>query len=67
MQALSFGSISVDEIELPLLTKKNIALSVLRLDKIHPVISGNKWFKLKYYLKKAKQENKDHIATFGGA
>jgi len=67
MQALSFGSISVDEIELPILTKKNIILSVLRLDKIHPVISGNKWFKLQYYFNKAKQDNRDHIATFGGA
>jgi 1-aminocyclopropane-1-carboxylate deaminase len=67
MQALSFGSISVDKIELPILTEKNIHLSVLRLDKIHPIISGNKWFKLKYYLNKATEENKKHIATFGGA
>jgi 1-aminocyclopropane-1-carboxylate deaminase len=67
MQALSFESISIDEIQLPILTEKNIGLSVLRLDKIHPVISGNKWFKLKYYLNKAKEENKNHLATFGGA
>lgn len=67
MQALSFESISVDEIELPILTEKNISLSVLRLDKIHPVIAGNKWFKLKYYLDRAKEENKHHILTFGGA
>ena len=67
MQALSFESISVDEIELPILTEKNIHLSFLRLDKIHPVISGNKWFKLKYYLNKAAEENKKHIVTFGGA
>ncbi len=30
-----------------------VNLSVLRLDKIHPVISGNKWFKFKYYLQDA--------------
>ena len=33
--------------------KKNITLSLLRLDKIHPVISGNKIFKLYYFLQKA--------------
>lgn len=42
-------------------------VSVLRLDKIHPVISGNKWFKLRYYLKDAKAKRKKSILTFGGA
>ena len=28
----------------------DVQLKILRLDKIHPVISGNKWFKLKYHL-----------------
>lgn len=46
---------------------KDIYVDVLRLDKIHPVISGNKWFKLRYYLETAKKENKKHIVTFGGA
>jgi D-cysteine desulfhydrase len=42
-------------------------LGVLRLDKIHSEISGNKWFKLKYNLEQAKAENKKTILTFGGA
>jgi 1-aminocyclopropane-1-carboxylate deaminase len=42
-------------------------VSVLRLDKIHPVISGNKWFKLRYYLEDAKAKGKKSILTFGGA
>src|ERR1700693_3780642 len=67
MQPLLFESITVDEIALPILKEKNVRLAVLRLDQIHPVISGNKWFKLKYYIEKAKAEGKDHIATFGGA
>lgn len=45
----------------------NYEIGVLRLDLIHPDISGNKWFKLKYNLQKAKQLNKDTIITFGGA
>ncbi len=46
--------------------KKNISLSLLRLDLIHPVISGNKFFKLYYFLKKAIELNLK-IITFGGA
>ncbi len=42
-------------------------LGVLRLDEIHPEISGNKWFKLKYNLEQAKVDNKKTILTFGGA
>lgn len=40
---------------------------VLRLDQVHPVISGNKWFKLKYHLQNAIEEKKKGIITFGGA
>ena len=67
MQSLLFDSITVDEVHLPAVKKKNIRVSVLRLDKIDPVISGNKWFKLKYYLEDAKKQQKNNIVTFGGA
>ncbi len=67
MQPLLFESITVDEIDLPAIKEKNIRVSVLRLDKIHPIISGNKWFKLKYYIEDANLQKKDHIVTFGGA
>jgi 1-aminocyclopropane-1-carboxylate deaminase len=66
MQALLFESITVDEIDLSLLKEKNVRLAVLRLDKIHPVISGNKWFKLTDYLQKARDQDKDQLVTFGG-
>ena len=49
------------------LTDANISLEVLRLDEIHPVVSGNKWFKLKHYLQQAQEQKKDTVATFGGA
>jgi 1-aminocyclopropane-1-carboxylate deaminase/D-cysteine desulfhydrase-like pyridoxal-dependent ACC family enzyme len=42
-------------------------LSLLRLDVIHPGISGNKWFKLKYNLEEAVLKGHDTILTFGGA
>lgn len=40
---------------------------VLRLDEIHPVISGNKWYKLRYYLAEAKEKKASTIVTMGGA
>jgi len=45
----------------------NIQLFFKRDDLIHPFISGNKWRKLKYNLIKAKQQEKTHLITFGGA
>lgn len=47
--------------------KNNIRLSMLRLDKIHPEISGNKLFKLCYFLKDAKASKHKKVITFGGA
>lgn len=58
---------NVQTISLSGLTAKGISVDVLRLDKLHPVISGNKWFKLKYYLKDAIEKNYKTILTFGGA
>lgn len=46
--------------------EKGVGVDVLRLDLIHPVLSGNKWFKLKYHLQQAIQQQKG-ILTFGGA
>ncbi len=49
------------------LSKFHTTVDVLRLDLLHPVVSGNKWFKLKEYLIEAKALNKKTIASFGGA
>jgi|SRR6476620_1720006 len=46
--------------------KFHTTIDVLRLDEIHPVVSGNKWFKLKNYLQDALECNKKAILTFGG-
>ena len=59
--------IESQEISLPLLKEKDILLFVKRLDKSHPFISGNKWFKLKYNLIEAKKLGYDTFLTFGGA
>ncbi|WP_438945088.1 1-aminocyclopropane-1-carboxylate deaminase/D-cysteine desulfhydrase [Sediminibacterium sp.] len=60
----------INHIELDRLGKKNgseIPLSVLRTDLIHPVISGNKWFKLRFYLDEAVKKGYKTIGSFGGA
>lgn len=40
---------------------------IKRLDLIHPFISGNKWYKLKYNLSEARKLGLKTILTFGGA
>jgi 1-aminocyclopropane-1-carboxylate deaminase len=59
------SAITIDDITH--LSDGSVSIAVLRLDKIHPQISGNKWFKLRYYLEEATALNKKNIVTFGGA
>ncbi|MGY6560152.1 MAG: 1-aminocyclopropane-1-carboxylate deaminase/D-cysteine desulfhydrase [Nitritalea sp.] len=42
-------------------------LRMLRLDQVHPLISGNKYFKLFYALREAQQRGFGQLLTFGGA
>jgi 1-aminocyclopropane-1-carboxylate deaminase len=62
---LAFDNITVDNISV--FCKNEVVVDVLRLDKLNPVISGNKWFKLRYYLEEARSQHKKGILTFGGA
>jgi 1-aminocyclopropane-1-carboxylate deaminase len=45
---------------------QNFQLSIKRDDLLHPIISGNKWRKLKYALVDASEEQIKHIISFGG-
>ncbi len=67
MEDIRFSNISTNHLSLPSFSEKSISADVLRLDKMHTAISGNKWFKLRYYLDEAKHLNKKIIVTFGGA
>ncbi len=54
--------------KLPLGAKEfPLTIDILRLDLVHPVISGNKWFKLRYHLSSAAESNCSTILTMGGA
>ncbi len=54
-------------IHLPILKEKQIFLAIKREDLIHPLISGNKYRKLKYNLIAAKEQGFNAMLTFGGA
>lgn len=53
------------KITLPFQT--SIQLYIKREDLLHPIISGNKFRKLKYNIVEAKKQNKASLLTFGGA
>ncbi|MEL0647316.1 pyridoxal-phosphate dependent enzyme [Pseudoalteromonas agarivorans] len=57
----------IQHIDSLFLKKKNIYLGVKRDDLLHPLISGNKWRKLKYNLTHMRKLNKTELLTFGGA
>ena len=59
--------IETKEISFPVLKEKEVRLFIKRIDKIHPFVSGNKWFKLKYNLLEAQKQGLNTLLTFGGA
>ncbi len=60
--------ISLQTIDDGLANINKIQLQVLRLDEVHPIISGNKLFKLHEYLQALEQaDGNKKIVTFGGA
>ncbi|HRO45810.1 pyridoxal-phosphate dependent enzyme [Agriterribacter sp.] len=61
------NNISIDPVENEATFQKKVQLDILRLDKMHPVVSGNKWFKLQYYIQDALSKGFHSLLTFGGA
>lgn len=57
----------VQSLEHPLFQQHGVRVFIKRDDLIHPIISGNKWRKLKGNLAHAKALNKKGVLTFGGA
>ncbi|MDT0293677.1 1-aminocyclopropane-1-carboxylate deaminase/D-cysteine desulfhydrase [Mesonia ostreae] len=50
-----------------IIQKNGVEVFLKREDLLHPLVSGNKFRKLKYNLQEAKKQGKDTILTFGGA
>jgi len=57
----------VHQLQHKLFDGKGLRVFIKRDDLIHPLISGNKWRKLKYPLIQARGDDKNHLVTFGGA
>jgi 1-aminocyclopropane-1-carboxylate deaminase len=65
--AIDLLEANLQGLESAFLEARDIRLSMLRLDRVHPLVSGNKWFKLKEYIAAAQGEGKRQLLTFGGA
>jgi 1-aminocyclopropane-1-carboxylate deaminase/D-cysteine desulfhydrase-like pyridoxal-dependent ACC family enzyme len=57
----------IESVEHPALDEHNVHLLIKRDDLLHPIISGNKWRKLKYTLIHALKNNHQHLISMGGA
>lgn len=67
MRSLASRPTPVQVIHDPLLERAGVQLLIKRLDQVHPAISGNKWYKLKYNLQAARDQGHDTLLSFGGA
>lgn len=56
----------VQNIELSRAIERQVSLEVKRDDLLHPIISGNKWRKLKYLLLSIEKQGYCRVATMGG-
>jgi 1-aminocyclopropane-1-carboxylate deaminase/D-cysteine desulfhydrase-like pyridoxal-dependent ACC family enzyme len=61
------SNIYTQQLENKLFAKNEVDVSIVRLDQIHPVVSGNKLFKLHYFIEECLKTTHKTIATFGGA
>ena len=57
----------VSKVHFPVFDEKRVEVYVKREDLIHPLLSGNKWRKLKYGIQYFLESDNSHIITFGGA
>ena len=64
---LTISPVPYEPIDMALLHQNKVHLTIKRLDLIHPLVSGNKWYKLKYNLREIRDQGYGQLLTFGGA
>lgn len=52
--------------EIAYLNNATTNVDILRIDEIHAIVSGNKWYKLRFYIEQALIEKANKLASFGG-
>lgn len=67
LEEISIRIPPIEPLDCALLRQSGVSVNVLRLDKCHPFLSGNKWYKLKYNLLEFQQQPDLPILSFGGA
>ncbi|MHB9799015.1 1-aminocyclopropane-1-carboxylate deaminase/D-cysteine desulfhydrase [Pseudomonas sp. MT3] len=58
---------ALQSVHLGWLERAGVELALLRLDQVDALVSGNKWFKLAPYLKRAADLGLDGVMSLGGA
>lgn len=66
-ESLIQKNIQIQQIKAEFISEKKLTVSILRLDLIHREISGNKLFKLYFFINEAIKSTHKKIITFGGA
>ena len=64
---LNIAAPAIEAIHCDFLTQHDVDINVLRLDRIHPSVHGNKWFKLKGNIEQIRQLGCKEVVSFGGA
>lgn len=59
--------LKLHRVKLPELETRGVTIDLVRDDLLHPMIAGNKWWKLKHALIHAAEHGKTTLLTFGGA
>lgn len=66
---IEFSEPPIEPLSLPLNSNLGMpmpSVDILRLDNIHPLVSGNKWYKLKYNVERARELGYQRILSCGG-
>jgi 1-aminocyclopropane-1-carboxylate deaminase len=63
---LPITAIAFNELKADMLTEQAVEVTIVRLDKIHQQVSGNKLFKLHYFVEHCLASQHKTILTFGG-
>ena len=64
---INYAAAIIQPVSHSLLDKSGVRLYMKCEDLIHPIISGNKWRKLKYNLIQALESGHNHLISMGGA
>lgn len=67
MDIIDESRIEIQPLSAEWIGNDSINIDMLRLDLIHPIVSGNKWYKLRHNIDDATAQGFDTILTFGGA